>query len=239
MTEAREIGGTQAAECEDNHTGGSVETLKRAIMDNLYYRGARIPAVATRNDWYLAVAYTVRDRILDRWIKTLDAIVKKDVRIVSYLSAEFLMGPHLVNNMINLGIYEQMKEAATQLGLDLEALIEQEEEPGLGNGGLGSLAACSWTLWPPWKSKRSATGFATNSGSSTRKSATAGRSKKRTSGCALETPGKLSGRKSPLRSIWPVTQSPTTIVRGSTGCDGSPSESSRGWPMILLFSATG
>ena len=111
-------------------------------MDNLYYRGARIPAVATRNDWYLAVAYTVRDRIMDRWIKTLDAIVKKDVRVVSYLSAEFLMGPHLVNNMINLGIYEQMKEAAESLGLDLQALIEQEEEPGLGNGGLGRLAAC-------------------------------------------------------------------------------------------------
>jgi len=136
MIEAKEIGGMQAAECEDNHTGGRVETLKRAIMDNLYYRGARIPAVATRNDWYLAMAYTVRDRILDRRIKTLDAIVKKDVRVVSYLSAEFLMGPHLVNNMINLGLYEEMKEAATQLGLDVEALIEQEEEPGLGNGGL-------------------------------------------------------------------------------------------------------
>ena len=127
---------------EDNHTGESVEALKRAIMDNLYYRGARIPAVATRNDWYMAVAYTVRDRIMNRWIKTLDAILKKDVRVVSYLSAEFLMGPHLVNNMINLGLYEEMKEAATQLGLDLEALIEQEEEPGLGNGGLGRLAAC-------------------------------------------------------------------------------------------------
>jgi starch phosphorylase len=142
MTEAREIDGTQRAACEDNHTGESVETLKRAIMDNLYYREARIPAVATRNDWYLAVAYTVRDRIMNRWIKSLNTIVKKDVRVVSYFSAEFLMGPHLVNNMINLGIHEQMKEATAQLGLDLQALIDQEEEPGLGNGGLGRLAAC-------------------------------------------------------------------------------------------------
>ena len=142
MTEAREMGGIQAMPYEDNHTGESVEALKRAIMYNLYYRGARIPAVATRNDWYLAVAYTVRDRIMNRWIKSLDTIVKKDVRVVSYLSAEFLMGPHLVNNMINLGIYEQMKEATSQLDLDLQALIEQEEEPGLGNGGLGRLAAC-------------------------------------------------------------------------------------------------
>ncbi len=142
MSEAKEIGGMQAAEFEEHRTGESVEALKRAIMDNLYYREARIPAVATRNDWYMAVAYTVRDRIMNRWIKTLDTIMKKDVRVVSYLSAEFLMGPHLVNNMINLGIYEEMKEAAAQLGLDLQALIDQEEEPGLGNGGLGRLAAC-------------------------------------------------------------------------------------------------
>jgi starch phosphorylase len=138
MTEAREEGMRD----EDNRTGQSVEALKRSIMDNLYYRGARIPAVATRNDWYLAVAHTVRDRITNRWIKSVDTIVKKDVRIVSYFSAEFLMGPHLVNNLINLGIYEQMKEATGQLGLDFEALIAQEEEPGLGNGGLGRLAAC-------------------------------------------------------------------------------------------------
>jgi starch phosphorylase len=142
MISSNKILSEQPMGSEDNHTGESVETLKKAIMDNLYYREGRIPAVATRNDWYLAVSYTIRDRIMARWIKTLESIVKKDVRVVSYFSAEFLMGPHLVNNMINLGIYEQMKEAATQLGLDLEALIDQEEEPGLGNGGLGRLAAC-------------------------------------------------------------------------------------------------
>jgi glycogen phosphorylase len=142
MTEASEIGGAQGMPYEGNQIGESVEALKQAIMDNLYYRGARTPAIATRNDWYLAVAYTVRDRIMNRWIKTVDTIMKKDVRVVSYLSAEFLMGPHLVNNMINLGIYEEMKDAAAQLGLDLQALIDQEEEPGLGNGGLGRLAAC-------------------------------------------------------------------------------------------------
>jgi glycogen phosphorylase len=142
MTEAKEIIEARAIAIEEISIGESVEALKRAIMENLYYREARIPAVATRNDWYLAVACTVRDRIMNRWIKSLDTIMKKDVRVVSYLSAEFLMGPHLVNNMINLGIYEQMKEATAQLGLDLQALIDQEEEPGLGNGGLGRLAAC-------------------------------------------------------------------------------------------------
>ena len=175
------------------------------------------------NDWYLAVAYTVRDRIMNRWIKSLDTIVKKDVRVASYLSAEFLMGPHLVNNMINLGIYEQMKEATSQLGLDLQALIEQEEEPGLGNGGLGRLAACFMDSLATLEIKgRSATGSATNSESLTRKSATAGRSKNRTSGCDLETPGKSSGRRSPVEVNWADTRSPSTIARGGTGCDGSP-----------------
>jgi starch phosphorylase len=111
-------------------------------MNNLYYRQARIPGTATRNDWYMALAFTVRDRIVSRSIKTLETILKQDVRVVSYLSAEFLLGPHLLNNMVNLGIFEQMKDAAKQLGLDLNALIQQEEEPGLGNGGLGRLAAC-------------------------------------------------------------------------------------------------
>mgnify|MGYP001083297938 FL=1 len=83
MIRDKEAGGMQGMPYEGNQIGESVEALKRAIMDNLYYRGARIPAVATRNDWYLAVAYTVRDRIMNRWIKSLDTIVKKDVRVVS------------------------------------------------------------------------------------------------------------------------------------------------------------
>jgi len=120
----------------------TIEALRRNIMDNLYYRQARIPKTATTNDWYMAVAYTVRDHITSRLIETLEAVCQKGVRYVSYLSAEFLLGPHLVNNMVNLGIYEQMQEAVTSLGLDFGRLIEQEEEPGLGNGGLGRLAAC-------------------------------------------------------------------------------------------------
>jgi len=127
---------------EEDRSGVRVEDLSREIMDNLYYRQGRIPHVATGNDWYMALSYTVRDQIINRWVKTIETLVRKDVRIVNYLSAEFLLGPHLVNNMINLGIYGKMKEAATRLGLDFEAIVEREEEPGLGNGGLGRLAAC-------------------------------------------------------------------------------------------------
>ncbi len=122
--------------------GNTPEALRQAIVDNLYYRVSKIPAIATSNDWYLAVAFTVRDRIISRWINTFNAVIRGDVRLVSYLSAEFLPGPHLVNNMINLGIHDQMRAAMQDLGLDADIVAAQEEEPGLGNGGLGRLAAC-------------------------------------------------------------------------------------------------
>lgn len=142
MMKTNKTTANKTAASEGSEPGVTAETLSRAIMDNLYFREARVPAVATTNDWYLALAYTVRDKIIKRWIKTFDVMVKKDLRIVSYLSAEFLLGPHLLNNLINLGIREQMQEAAGLLKLDFDALVEQEEEPGLGNGGLGRLAAC-------------------------------------------------------------------------------------------------
>ncbi|MGD9577359.1 MAG: glycogen/starch/alpha-glucan phosphorylase [Syntrophorhabdus sp.] len=127
--------------CEDVRTGLSTESIKRAILENLNFIQGRIPILATPNDWYMSLAYTVRDRMLERWIRSILAL-RQSPRAVCYLSAEFLMGPHLVNAMVNLGIYEQVREAAVQLNLDLEDIIAQEGEPGLGNGGLGRLAAC-------------------------------------------------------------------------------------------------
>ena len=123
-------------------TGNSPAEIRQAILDSLYFNLARIPETATRNDWYMALAYAVRDRMLDNWITSLQQMRNRELKIVSYLSAEFLMGPHLGNNLINLGIEEQTRQAVTELGLDLDLLLIQEEEPGLGNGGLGRLAAC-------------------------------------------------------------------------------------------------
>jgi len=102
----------------------------------------KFPALATRNDYYMALAYTVRDRIMQRWISTAARYTQQGSRTVSYLSAEFLTGPHLGNNLLNLGIYAQAEEAMAELGLNLDDLLAQEAEPGLGNGGLGRLAAC-------------------------------------------------------------------------------------------------
>ena len=127
---------------EDDRTGLSIETLQRAMADNLLYVQGKYPGIATKNDYYMALAYTVRDRLLQRWLATREVYDKPDVRIVCYLSAEFLLGPHLGNNLVNLNIVEPVQKAVKAAGLALDELIAQEEEPGLGNGGLGRLAAC-------------------------------------------------------------------------------------------------
>ncbi len=133
---------TATSMCADIRTGLSTEAIKQAILDNLHFSQARVPELATLNDWYMAVACAIRDRMLDNWTKTIKQLHRKDIRAVCYLSAEFLLGPHLANNIINLGIHKEVSQAVSELGLDLEQLIAQEEEPGLGNGGLGRLAAC-------------------------------------------------------------------------------------------------
>ncbi len=123
-------------------TAAGANALAHTFLDNLFFVQGRSRDRATFNDLYMALAHTVRDRLVERWIQTVLNYRAQDVRVVCYLSAEFLTGPHLANNLINLGIYDETEEAMRKLGLDLETLIEREAEPGLGNGGLGRLAAC-------------------------------------------------------------------------------------------------
>ena len=125
-----------------HRTALTVEALARSFLDNLLFVQGRSLERATVNDLYMALAHTVRDRLVERWTSTVANYQAQDVRVVCYLSAEFLTGPHLANNLINLGIYDEAEQAMRQLGLDLNTLVEQEEEPGLGNGGLGRLASC-------------------------------------------------------------------------------------------------
>jgi starch phosphorylase len=142
MTIFQERETTQNITVEDDRTGLSIPTIKRAIADNLLYLQGKFPGIATINDYYLAVAYTVRDRLVDRWLATFETYFQPDVRVVCYFSAEFLVGPHLENNLINLDIYELIDRAVVESGLNLTEIMNQEEEPGLGNGGLGRLSAC-------------------------------------------------------------------------------------------------
>jgi glycogen phosphorylase len=127
---------------ERTRTGMSPEALKRAFVDSMFYVQARYWEVATPHDLFMAAAYTVRDRMLERWIRTSEAYRKARARTVCYLSAEYLLGPQLGSNLINLGIVDSARQGAKDLGMDLAAILAQEPEPGLGNGGLGRLAAC-------------------------------------------------------------------------------------------------
>jgi starch phosphorylase len=119
-----------------------VNELKRAVAYNLLYTQGVLPISATLNDYYLAVAHTVRNRMQHLFVNTVYSLRHKKLKIVGYLSAEFLMGPQLANNLLNLGIYDLMSRALKETGLDLKKIIAHEGEPGLGNGGLGRLAAC-------------------------------------------------------------------------------------------------
>src|SRR4051812_16291119 len=126
----------------DDRVALNKEAFKHAFLDNLFYVQGKPPALATKTDYYMALAYTVRDRMLHRWISTAETYTKQGSRTVAYLSAEFLMGPHLGNNLVNLGMYDDVRAAVTEIGLDFQELLSHEDEPGLGNGGLGRLAAC-------------------------------------------------------------------------------------------------
>ncbi len=126
----------------DNAPHLDQESIKKAFLDHLLHMQGKFPALATQLDYYQALALVVRDQIMQRWISTAAEYTKQGSRTVAYLSAEFLMGPHLGNNLINLGIHEPVRAAMADLGLKLDELLLQEDEPGLGNGGLGRLAAC-------------------------------------------------------------------------------------------------
>jgi len=133
---------TRHEHADDTRTALSTATIRRAFLDHVFHTQGKLPGHASQNDLYQALAHTVRDRLVQRWISTAEAYLGRPSRTVAYLSAEFLMGPHLGNNLVNLGIYDEVQAAMESLRLDLDRILAQEDEPGLGNGGLGRLAAC-------------------------------------------------------------------------------------------------
>ena len=118
------------------------QDLRAAMQRHLFYSQAKSPSLATQHDHYMALALAVRDRLLQNWVDTAETYTTTGVRTAAYLSAEYLLGPHLENNLVNLGLRTAAQQACQDLGLELEDLLACEPEPGLGNGGLGRLAAC-------------------------------------------------------------------------------------------------
>ena len=122
--------------------GTTKDDIIASFLHYLFFGIGRLPKVTTHNDQYVALALAIRDRVFEHYIHNVNQFEKRDQRAVAYLSAEYLPGPHLHNNLVNLEIYDQTRQAMIELDIKLEDLFEQEEEPGLGNGGLGRLASC-------------------------------------------------------------------------------------------------
>jgi starch phosphorylase len=127
---------------EDDRTGMTDEALRRAFLDHVSYSLGKGPATATALDRFFALALTVRDRLTYRWGQTQETYSRKDAKRIYYLSAEFLLGRALSNNLHALGIYDKACALLKDAGLTLADVLDDEPEPGLGNGGLGRLAAC-------------------------------------------------------------------------------------------------
>ncbi len=116
--------------------------IKQGLQQHLIFSTFKTSDASTPRDWYEAASYTVRDHVVERWVKTAESYYQNDPKRVYYLSLEFLIGRMLSNTALNLGINEELKEGLTALGRDLETTVEIENDAALGNGGLGRLAAC-------------------------------------------------------------------------------------------------
>ena len=122
--------------------GMDAKSIQISFANHLEYSLSKDKYTATMRDLYHSLSLTARDRLIERWIRTQQMYHDHDMKRVYYLSAEYLMGRALTNNLINLGMYAEARKAMDEINVDLEELSEQELDMGLGNGGLGRLAAC-------------------------------------------------------------------------------------------------
>lgn len=134
---------TPGCYADPDRSGLEADDVFDGMTEHLFYTLGKLAPTASRHDLYLALSHAVRDRLMTRYLAGIEAIRATPTRVVAYLSAEFLIGPQLGNNLLMLGIQEAATEALRRFGIDhLGEILEVEEEPGLGNGGLGRLAAC-------------------------------------------------------------------------------------------------
>ncbi len=214
-------------------------TFKRSVLDHLLYTCARELREASVRDLYEALAHTVRDRLVHRWLATQRTYQERDVKRVYYLSSEFLTGRSLGLCLLNLGLYETAEALAAERGFDLE--------PGARPGGRsrawataawGGWPPVSWTRWPPWSCPPWATASATTSGCSSSASRTGARSSCTTTGCRAATPGSCPASRTRTRCAWAAGPRCATTPTGASGSTGSPPAPSWGCPTTRSSSAT-
>jgi starch phosphorylase len=134
---------TPGCYADPDRSGLAADDVFDGMTEHLFYTLGKLAPAASRHDLYMALSYAVRDRLMTRYLAGIEALSATPTRVVAYLSAEFLIGPQLSNNLLMLGIRDAAAEALRRFGIaDLEEILDVEEEPGLGNGGLGRLAAC-------------------------------------------------------------------------------------------------
>jgi starch phosphorylase len=134
---------TPGCYADPDRSGLEAKDVFDGMTEHLFYTLGKLAPTASNHDLYMALSYAVRDRLMTRYLAGIEAINATPTRVVAYLSAEFLIGPQLGNNLLMLGIQEEAAEALRGFGItDINEILNVEEEPGLGNGGLGRLAAC-------------------------------------------------------------------------------------------------
>ncbi len=117
-------------------------SLRRSLLNRLTYSVGKEPITATVRDWFHAVAFAARDRLIEHWMETQRSYYREDAKRVYYLSMEFMIGRMLANSLLNMGFFDNCRAVVLELGVDFDAMREFEEDAALGNGGLGRLAAC-------------------------------------------------------------------------------------------------
>ena len=134
---------TPGCYADADRSGLEADDVFDGMTEHLFYTLGKLAPAASRHDLYMALSYAVRDRLMTRYLAGIEALAATPTRVVAYMSAEFLIGPQLGNNLLMLGMREAASEALRRFGIaNLDEILEVEEEPGLGNGGLGRLAAC-------------------------------------------------------------------------------------------------
>ena len=134
---------TPGCYADPDRSGLTAEDVFDGMTEHLFFTMGKLAPTASRHDLYMALSYAVRDRLMTRYLAGIEAINATPTRVVAYMSAEFLIGPQLGNNLLMLGIQAEAAEALRRFGInDINDILDVEEEPGLGNGGLGRLAAC-------------------------------------------------------------------------------------------------